>query len=172
MSIAITIIESKYLATPEQIQALAADHYLAESARNQVSGTFLSALIATTQKSIGRRRVDHLAVLENTYDQFYAAVLKGVETPDCALRDDMEAAERKAVQKELQRRATFARTAAATLRAYVRVKGIMGIDAAKASKKSLRAAVAPPEPTDRYERLVQRSVRVTQHTIERVQPNH
>lgn len=128
------IVDKGYRVTPEQIE-----HMAREAAKGYAaSETYLRCLIvaASDSKKRGVRAVDE------AHTTFYPAVLRGVGGEG----------------KETQRRAVFARTAASTLRSYVKRGGkLADIDVATATKGSLRKFGAPAEPTDRVERSAGRA---------------
>lgn len=125
-----TIIDKGYRVTPEQVEHMARDAAKGYAA----SQTYLRCLIvaASESKKRGLRAVDE------AHEAFYPAVLRGVEND--------------------QRAAVFARTAAATLRSYVKRGGkLADIDVSTATKGTLRAFGKPAEPANRAERSAERA---------------
>lgn len=135
------VIDKGYRVTPEQIE-----HMAREVGKGAVAGlTYLRCLIVASQdsKKRGVRAVDE------AHEGFYPSVLRGVG--------------------EDQRAATFARTAAATLRGYVKKGGkLADIDVATATKGSLRAYGAAPEPANRAERSASRASNALLRAVKRV----
>lgn len=137
------LIDAKYVATPADIEALAASVVAGKGA----DGTYLRVLTGLARVKLGAPRRGkvaqdaQVAAVDDAHADAYAAVLRGVGD------DNTTDAER-------QRRATFARTAASTLRAYAKHGGdLRALDVLAVTKGSLRAAVAPhvdvPEGTTR-----------------------
>lgn len=163
----IKIEKDHFVATEQAIEALAHERYANSGSVARADGTYLRVLIVEAQSKLGRPRgrgakpnaVDQAAVLETAHERFYAAVLRGVTTPDIAVNgDEMDAKERQRRSLERNRRSAFARSAKSTLALYVAGGGdLRTIDIGMVSKGSLRAAVAPPEPQDRTERQIARA---------------
>lgn len=129
-----TIIDKGYRCTPEQIEHMARDAAKGYDA----TGTYLRCLIVAASDS--RKR--GIKAVDEAHDAFYPAVLRGVGGEGA----------------EQNRRATFARSAASTLRAYIRKGGkLADINVHEATKGTLRAFGAPPESGDRVERSAARA---------------
>ncbi len=128
------IIDKGYRVTPEQVE-----HMAREAAKGYAAGeTYLRCLIvaASDSKKRGLRAINEAHAL------FYPAVLRGVGGEG----------------KEAARRATFARSAASTVRGYVKRGGkIADVDVTAVTKHSLRRFGSPDEPTDRVERSAARA---------------
>lgn len=153
-SIVKTISTANFMATPVQVERLAAQ--VCEG--QQADGTYLRVILAHMQSRLGRARMRRKAadvdsvieVLNAIHTELYAAVLKGVGA------DDIETTER-------NRRATFARSAASTVRFFVNQGGdVRTVEVATATKGGLRNAVAPPAATapegeTRYERAFRKA---------------
>jgi hypothetical protein len=135
------IIDKGYRVTPEQIE-----HMAREAGKGILaSQTYLRCLIvaANDSKKRGVRAVN------DAHGSFYPAVLRGVA-------DDPRAA-------------TFARTAASTLRDYVRRGGkLADIDVATATKGTLRKWGAPAEPANRVERSAARATDALLRAVKRM----
>lgn len=161
------------LMTEQQIEQLARDHTTHMVSAQGVSQTYLQAIVFATQAALGRRRralaADvQLAALERVEAPYYAAVLRGVVTDDVA--DDLSLPKEERRKRMLTRnsRSGFARSAKATIVAFIRSGGdIRTVDASTVSKDALRRAVAPPEPSDRLERRIQRASEGLQRALER-----
>lgn len=136
-----TIIDKGYRVTPEQIE-----HMAREVGKGVLAGlTYLRCLIVAAQES--KRRGLH--AVNEAHERFYTSVLKGVDNDP--------------------RAATFARTAAATLRGYVKRGGkLAAIDVAAATKGSLRKWGAQPEPVDRAERSASRANAALLRAVKRI----
>lgn len=127
--------------TEKQIEALAAERLTAD----QADGTYLRALIVGAQAKIGTKRGKRgaLAALNDVATAYYAAVLRGVTTPDIAITDGLGSDESQRRVHERNRRATFARSAKSTIVAWVREGGdLKALDADTVTKTELRVSVA------------------------------
>lgn len=154
-------------ATEAQVEQLALAMYTAGNESRRGDATYFRIVLSACQAKLGKRgpgrrpsldTAAQLTVLEATNDRFYAAVLRGVTTPDVAAEEGLETAERQRRMLERNRRSGFARSAVATLRAYATAGGdLRTLDAATASKSAVRAALAPPEPTDKVSRQIARA---------------
>ncbi len=161
-------MKSKYLLTEQQIETLAAERQSGAIVIESLDGTYLKALITAMQSKLGPKRGKHpdtatqIETLEVSAAPFYAAVLRGVVTPDIEVTPDLEAAEAARRTRERNRRATFARTAKATLVAWISEGGdARGLDVATVTKTELRASVTAarsermPAAASRIERAQQ-----------------
>ena len=165
MNVQQTIAKANWVATDQQVEQLAAAQYHASAEAEGYNLTYLRVLVVRVQSKVGTKRRGRqlaqdaaLAVIEQEATPLYAAVLRGITTPDIAPDDTMEPTERSRRALERNRRSTFARSAKTTLVNYVRGGGdIRTLDPASVSKASLRAAIAPPEPTNRTERSLERA---------------
>lgn len=120
------ITKADFLASETQVENLAACVVQGYSA----NGTYLKVVVAHCGSEIaGKRKPSkeaQLAIVDTVHARFYAHVLVGVGPPDLD-------------NNERNRRATFARTAASDLRAFIRRGGhLRKLDAAKVTKHDLR----------------------------------
>lgn len=154
MSIIEKIEAGHFVATDAQVEALAHDMYTTNAKVQRIDGVYLRVLIAGCQSQLGsatpKRRKSagdieaQMTVLEAIHERFYAAVLRGVTTPEIAADASLEPVERQRRSLERNRRSTFARTAKSTLVAYVKAGGdLRSVDVSKASKASLRGFAKP-----------------------------
>ncbi len=141
-------MKNQYVMTEAQIERLAAERLTGATLVDSFDGTYLRALVVATQSKLGAKRGKRMATeaqletLEATAAPFYAAVLRGVITPDIEVSADLEPAEATRRTRERNRRATFARTAKATLVAWVTEGGdLRALDVATVTKTELRASV-------------------------------
>lgn len=163
--------------TESQIETLAHDRTLKLGETDRADSSYLRALIYSTQaklgpkpaqRSRGNRHVKtQLAALAAVAAPFYAAVLRGVTTPDIAVKDGLDAAEASRRSRERNRRATFARSTKSTLVAWVRLGGdIRMLDVATVAKSELRSSVAAArDPTLAAETGVERAQSRIIHAI-------
>lgn len=130
-----TIVESialaHFMANATQVEQLA--HNVAEG--QLADSTYLRVALAHMQSRLGKpRRGKQPAqepVLDSVHEALYKSVLKGVGP------EDMD-------QTERNRRATFARSAASTIRFFIRAGGdVRGLDVALVTKSGLRKSVQP-----------------------------
>lgn len=141
-------MKHQYSMNESQIEALAAERTQSQLANDATDGTYLRVLITGAQSKFGPKRGKRLATdaqmaaLESVAVPYYAAVLRGVMTPDIVLDASLEAAEVQRRTRERNRRATFARTAKTTLVSWVQEGGdLRAIDVTTVTKTELRAAV-------------------------------
>lgn len=142
------ILKADFLATEQQVQNLASVVVEGHSA----GGTYCKVLVAHCLAEVaGKRKPDkaaQVAIVDAVHMKLYAFVLLGVGP------QEMDAEER-------NRRATFARTAASDLRAFVRRGGqLRDLDPFTVTKHSLRShGVRVPRGTrTRAQRSFERSV--------------
>jgi hypothetical protein len=166
MNIIDNIEKHHYVATEAQVEQLAKEQYIHSSEVARANSTYLRVLIAGCQAELGGKRgkapsaESQLAVLEKVHGRYYAAVLRGVTTEDVEPSDALERTERGRRQLERNRRSGFARSAATTVRNYIRMGGdLRGLDLATVSKNSLQRFVAEAQqlsPTDKMTARIQR----------------
>jgi hypothetical protein len=139
MKTIIEIIAShNFVATGEQVERLAN----AVVAGHQADGTYLRVILAHMQAKLGKPRRGRRsaaegesaeAVLDTIHETLYPHICKGVGN------GDIDTTER-------NRRATFARSAASTVRYFIREGGdVRTVDVTTVTKAGLRAAVQPAE---------------------------
>lgn len=165
MNIQQSIAKAHYVATDAQVEQLASAQYSASAEAEGHNLTYLRILVVRIQAKVGTKRRGRplaldaaLSVVEQEATPLYAAVLRGVTSPDIAADDGLEAKERSRRALERNRRSTFARSAKTTLVNYVRGGGdVRGLDAHTVTKAALRAAVEQPEPEGREQRILQRA---------------
>lgn len=149
MNIITSIETHNYVAADSQIETLANARYASGLQMTGIDGTYLRILVAAVKTRLGpktRRRpsVDaQRQAVEEVNVRFYAAVLRGVTTADVV--PDPTALEEEQHRRALERnrRSTFARSAKATLLAFVGAGGdIRSLTPKGVTKSSLRAYVA------------------------------
>lgn len=176
MNVLDKIIKAHYVADEAQVEALARQHYTASTEASAAGSTYLRVLVAGVQAQLGpkrgRSRVDAtaaLSVLEAVHGRFYAAVLNGITTPEVAPDDSLDAKVTTARARERNRRSTFARSSKSTLATFIKGGGdLRVVTVATVTKRQLREAVAPPEPTDRVERRITRAQAVLVRAAKRM----
>ncbi len=142
MNVIQSIESAHYVATDMQIEQLT----IQVTQGTAASGTYLKALVGTTQAELkAKRRGNPMAAMESVHERFYAAVLRSVAPGDVAMPERI-------------RRATFARSSATTLRRYIEAGlNLRTLPASEVTKGMLRKAIAPPESTDKTERIFKRA---------------
>lgn len=150
------IIKAKFVATETQVTQLAA----IVATGVQAAGTYLRVLVVHTQSELSKRRKPkakvQIATLDAVHARFYPCVLKGVGP------DDLDAPER-------NRRATFARSAASTLRYFISAGGDMrALEVDNVSKAALRKVGRPVPKGTRTERALTRASESVISTIQRI----
>lgn len=145
--------QNGYVATPDDIREITQESLSARSALVGTGMTYLRALVGTSQSQLGmpqakRRTVPapmtpeevkrQLEVIEEVHERFYEAVMKVVSS--VPLQDEERSIERRLVYAS---RANFARSAKATLRAWILSNNnLRGLVAAKVTKYALQAEIA------------------------------
>lgn len=139
------ITAAHFVANPQLIEALAHEWYAGTAAVRALDGTYLRVLIVGVQAEIGpktRRRPDvqsQVEAIEKVNETFYAAVLRGVTTPEIAHAEGLDPVESTRRSIERNRRSTFARSAKSTLIAYVKAGGdLRTLAVAETTKTILR----------------------------------
>jgi hypothetical protein len=132
-SLIATIVAANFMANEQQVAQLA--HTVVEGL--DADGTYLRVVLAHMKSQLGNPRrgkqPPQEPVLDKVHEALYPSVLKGVGP------DDMP-------QEERNRRANFARSAASTVRYFIRNGGdVRGVDVPTASKSGLRRAVQPEQ---------------------------
>ena len=149
-----TIEANGYAATDKQIEQLA--HIAVDGTR--AGGTYLRILVACTQADAGTpKRAKRaptieatMAAFERTHTRLYGIVANAVAIPDDA--------------RESNRRTIFARSAASTLRAWLRAGGdISQLDARTVTKASLRP---PKSAADSAAAAVERATSALAHRLD------
>ena len=163
------IESSNYSATEQQVEHLAAAHQGSAIEVAKVDGTYLrvfisgvQALIGTTKPGPGRRKKlskdSQEEAVEKIHTLYYAAVLRGVTTPDIAADPALGPAESTRRSLERNKRSNFARSVKSTVLAFVWAgEDLRGVDVHTVSKRSLRAAISPPESGNKFIRRVDRA---------------
>lgn len=149
MNILTSIETHGYAVNDAQIETLANARYASGLQMTGIDGTYLRVLVAAVRTRLGPKKGRRPSVdaqrqaIEEVNARFYAAVLRGVTTadvvPDPTASEDEQ--HRRAIERN--RRSTFARSAKATLSAYVGAGGdIRGLTPKTVTKAALRAFVA------------------------------
>lgn len=148
-------MKSKYALSESQVETLARESSEASVAVERIGLTYLRVLLVGVQAVIGggkgykpvRRLVNgtkaaHLEALGSVHKRFYAAVVRGVTTPDIAPNDKLERGEQRARTLARNRRSNFARTAKSVLAAYIKAGGdVRMLDPEKTTRDPLAATV-------------------------------
>lgn len=144
--------KDQYVTTPAGIKALVKEKLTAVATSVRSNVNYLRALVATTQAELGSEphqrsvkmpkltkesRVAQLTALEAVHEKFYGAVLEAIE--DTPLTEDEKPTNGRTSAKAIvTRRATFARTAKSTVRAWIKAgHDITALAAAHVTKPSL-----------------------------------
>jgi hypothetical protein len=122
--------------TEAQIESLAAERVTSATTADGLDATYLRVLVAAAKS----RRGKPLDCIERAAAGFYAAVLRGVSTPDIAIAPELEPSEIARRNRERHRRATWARSVKSTLTSWIRAGGeLRELDVAQVTKSQLRA---------------------------------
>lgn len=155
-----------WVATEHDVEVLAQERYANALVVSNSDSTYLKVVLVASQAKLGRPRgraarfnaEAQLTVLNGVHEVFYAAVLRGVTTPDVAIEPTLDSKEQRRRSLERNSRSAFARSALSTLTGFVKGGGdLRTLDPETVTKTGLRAAVAPPEPEDKVARQIQRA---------------
>jgi hypothetical protein len=162
MNIETKIEKAHFTVTEQDIELLAQTRVTSDEATKRMDGTYLRILVATMQgdKEIGlwgrgKRALApadieaHRAKLADIHAKFYPAVLRGVTTADVADKDGLAPEDRRERARVRNSRATFARSAASTLQAFIKLGGdVRKLDPKTMKKMDLqRFIIEHREPT-------------------------
>ena len=150
MDIQEKIERAHYAASEHEVEQLAASHTIHSDLTKRIDNAYLRVLIAALQSkfTIANRkralsadeRQRHAAFIAEVHERFYAAVLRGVTTPDAADDATRSADERRARAGIRNGRAGFARTAASTIQMFIKAGGdVRMLELATVTKSYLRA---------------------------------
>lgn len=148
-SIVTQLAAAHFVADAAQVEALAHELYNTQGAMRAADGTYLKVLIVACQGQLGkpprRKAADvtaQLGVLEKVNEVFYAAVLRGVSTPEVQPDPTLDKTENSRRSVERNRRSTFARSVKSTLAGFINAGGDLRVlEAAATTKAMLRAFV-------------------------------
>lgn len=140
------LISANFKASDEQIETLARLNLHNIQGLDNVRGAYLKSLVAgvqTTAKPASRKRPAEVATaLDTVHDRFYAAVTRGVVTPDIFDDDGLEQEEKTRRSLERNRRTTFARTAKNAVANYIKAGGdVFALDPVTVTKNELNTFV-------------------------------
>lgn len=149
------IEKANYVATPDDVEKMAREQFEASQLQGRTHSTYFKILLACVQTEIagkptlrqGRGALPaldtdkHLEAFEAVNGRLYAAVIRGTVTPDIEPSDSLSTEEKNRRSMERNRRNTFARTAASTMRKFIRLGGdIRKIVVPTASKPAMASA--------------------------------
>lgn len=158
-------MKNQYSMNEKQVEALAAEYGTASAETQRVGMTYLRVIVAACQAVLGKvkrgrvARDTQIQVLEDVTARYYAAVLRGITTPELAPDSALDQAEQTRRSRERNRRSTFARSSKSTLAAFVNTGGdIRALEVETVTRDPLLAAVRSA-----------RGVSVSTHRLERAQ---
>lgn len=139
------LAKAHFLATDEQIRALAGRYVNGLQAQDSVRGSYLKVLTAATIKAAKPAKGKASEIMEHldkVHDHLYEIVVKGVTTPDIADDEHLDAEVRTLRSLERNRRSNFARSAKGSLVAYLKAGGdLFALDPVTVTKAALQAFV-------------------------------
>jgi hypothetical protein len=138
------LVKSGYQATDKQVEQLAGRYLSGLQSQDTVKGVYLKVLVADAQQAAkpAKSLQDVLKSIETSHEHYYAAVLKGVSTPDVRDDDKLEQTERSLRSLERNRRSNFARSAKSLLVTYVKRMGdLQALKPETVSKQELQAFI-------------------------------
>lgn len=177
---------SSYVLKPEQVGELARVYVEHQKELAAIGGSYFRVLIASTLAELGEKvklephrgkapkydeaeKTRQLAAFEKTQTAFYNAVLDAVVSDDIKDDEQKPKAERSANALERNRRTNFARSAASTVRGYIKVGADLRVlnvaTITKGQLQDIASARSPRKPEGvalgaRVESLGKRSVRL------------
>lgn len=139
------LTKAHFLATDEQVKLLAGRYVSGLQAQDSVKGCYLRVLTAATIKAAKPAKgkpTEIMTHLDTVHEGYYAAVIKGVTTPDIADDESLDQEQRTVRSLERNRRSNFARSAKAALASYLKAGGdLFQLDPDTVTKRELQAFV-------------------------------
>lgn len=180
MNLITRISSAGFIATEQQIEELARDRHASRSQAEAIDTIYHKVLLAGCLAQLapapsGKRRRKSAVeaqtlVLETVHQPLYAAVLRGITTPDVSPDGDITKEERKRRALARNGRSNFARSAKSTMLKFIEAgNDLRSLDVATVTKDALRAAVVPAETGDREEVRAKRAERSLLRSIARVE---
>lgn len=120
------LAKAHFLATDDQVQLLAGRYSSGLQAQDSVRGCYLKVFVAASIKAAKPAKgkaTEVLTHVEAVHEGFYALVLKGVSTPEISDDESLDQEVRTQRSLERNRRSNFARSAKASLAAYLKAGG-------------------------------------------------
>lgn len=120
------LTRAHFLATDDQVKALAGRYATGLQAQDTVRGCYLKVLTAATIKAAKPAKgkaSEIMTYLEKVHEGYYAIVMKGVTTPEIAEDESLDQEQRTIRSLERNRRSNFARSAKGALTAYLKAGG-------------------------------------------------
>jgi hypothetical protein len=156
-------MKSKYAMSEGQVEALAAEYGTAASETSRVGMTYLRVLVAGCQAIIGASKRGRFSpsaqtqALNEVSTGYYAAVLRGITTPELAPAEGLDKAEATRRSLERNRRSTFARSAKSTLVSYIGAGGdLRGLEVDTVTRDPLLIFVRETRGTTEAEHKLER----------------
>lgn len=142
-------MKNRYSMSVAQIENFARDMATAIDSVSNGRTTYLRVLVAGIQGTLGKVKRGRnlgadtqLDVLGDVSDRYYAAVLKGVTTPDIEHAEGLDKAESTRRSVERNRRSTFARSAKSVLSSWINTGGdIRNLDVDTVTRDPLLADI-------------------------------
>jgi hypothetical protein len=142
-------VKNKYAMTDIQVESFARDMVGAVDAVNSGRTTYLRVLVTQCQATLGKVKrgktltgETQLSVLGDVADRLYAAVLRGITTPEIAPEEGLakEEATRRSIERN--KRSTFARSAKSVLASWINAGGdIRALNVDEVTRDPLMAQV-------------------------------
>lgn len=171
-------MKNRYSMTDIQVETFARDMVASVDAVNAGRTTYLRVLVNHCQATLGKVKrgktltgETQLSVLGDVADRLYAAVLRGITTPEIAPDEGLDKAEATRRSIERNKRSTFARSAKSVLASWINAGGDMrALDVETVTRDPLMAQVRETrgQSNDQYKmdrhakaliRLVQREAK-------------
>jgi len=146
------IDKANYMASDSEVEMLAAARFTNDEATRKVDGTYFRILVANLQSKAGAMRArkptakdieQYRVLLAEVHAPYYAAVLRGVTTPDIADMEGLSKEEKRDRALERNRRSNFARSAVSTLGTFIKLGGdVRGLKVSEVRKMDLQRWIA------------------------------
>jgi len=161
---------SGYLATNEQLAALAQEYAIGLGAIGGVRVSYLRIMIAHAHREAGRRLkkltpAQSRTLVQEVHDRLYAVVLTAITTPEIAPDEKLSPRENTRRSLERNRRSNFARTAKHAIDSFLDAGGkLWALKPASVTKEELRR-IASPRDGDGAGRLVRSAERSSARVV-------
>lgn len=188
MNILTKIERAHFLASPADIETMAAQRQDGADFSVRAAGTYLKVLVALTAREIGgatahlsRRRgraasalrpeevAEHLAALDRVNAICYGAVAQAVIPPELVKVEGLDQAEQTRRSLERNRRTNYARTALTAVRLYISAgRDVRDLEPAAVTKDGLRSVAEqhrPPPRSVSAGRLVRAATRASERIV-------
>lgn len=168
-------MKNRYVMTDAQVEAFSRDMATAAESVHTGRTTYLRVLVAGCQVVLGKVKrgkslsaSTQLDVLADVSGRYYAAVLRGITTPELMPIEGLEQVEATRRSIERNKRSTFARTAKSTLVGWINSGGDLRVlDVETVTRDPLRVAVRASRGQTETSYKLERNVRAIVRQVTR-----